>query len=359
MRDGLACVFFTHRAVFIYSGQVADGADGYPPDLIGEFHMAAKSAKARTAARKQRDKWKAKRWYTIRAPRSPHSFKVIGETLAEAPENVIGRVYEITQNELDGDFTRMHVKLRFRVNETLSQDALTEFIGHEVQRDHFRRQIRRNRGKVDLVVDVVTEDGYFVRYKMVMISSRRIKSSQATGMRNAATDLLYTRAAATTWLKMQEALLDGTLENEVKDICSPIHKVRTVLFHKSELRQSGVVFEDGPTLDEIHAQEAREKAAETVEDTETTDVLVAAEAGEAISELVDDSDDGEANTPADESSSDESVEAVSDEEVPAADSGSTDVDYESMKVPELKALLKEAGKPVSGKKAELIERLKE
>ena len=345
--------------MFIYSGQVGDGADGYYPDLIGEFHMAAKSAKARTAARKQRDKWKAKRWYTIRAPRSPHSFKVIGETLAETPENVIGRVYEITQNELDGDFTRMHVKLRFRVNETLSQDALTEFIGHEVQRDHFRRQIRRNRGKVDLVVDVVTEDGYFVRYKMVMISSRRIRSSQATSMRNAATDLLYTRAAATTWLKMQEALLDGTLENEVKDTCAPIHKVRTVLFHKSELRQSGVVFDDGPTLDEVHAQEARDKAAskDTVESSEAADVLAAAEAGEAISELVDDSDD-EAEDASEESASDESLD-TSSEEAPAEDGSSDDVDYESMTVAELKDLLKEAGKPVSGKKAELIERLKE
>ena len=338
--------------MFIYSGQVGDGADGYPPDLIGEFHMAAKSAKARTAARKQRDKWKAKRWFTIRAPRLPHSFKVIGETLAETPENVIGRIYEITQNELDGDFTRMHVKLRFRVNETLSQDALTEFIGHEVQRDHFRRQIRRNRGKVDLVVDVVTEDGYFIRYKMVMISSRRIKSSQATSMRNAATDLLYTRAASTTWLKIQEALLDGTLENEVKDICAPIHKVRTVLIHKSELRQSGVVFDEGPTLDEIHAQEAREKAAakEEVVDTEAADVLAAAEAGEAISELVDDNA---------ETSSDEPAEASPEEEVPAQEDSSGNLDYESMTVAELKNLLKEAGKPVSGKKAELIERLKE
>ena len=347
--------------MFIYLGQVGDGADGYPPDLIGEFHMAAKSAKARTAARKQRDKWKAKRWYTIRAPRLPHSFKVIGETLAETPENVIGRVYEITQNELDGDFTRMHVKLRFRVNETLSQDALTEFIGHEVQRDHFRRQIRRNRGKVDLVVDVVTEDGYFVRYKMVMISSRRIKSSQATGMRNSATDLLYTRAAATTWLKMQEALLDGTLENEIRDVCAPIHKIRTVLFHKSELRQSGVVFDDGPTLDEVHAQEARDKAAakDAVDTTVTTDVLAAAEAGEAISEIVDDAD-GEVEDASGESTSDESLDATSSEEEAPAEGGlSDDVDYESMTVAELKALLKDAGKPVSGKKAELIERLKE
>ena len=178
-------------------------------------------------------------------------------------------------------------------------------------------------------------------------------------MRNAATDLLYTRAAATTWLKMQEALLDGTLENEVKDTCAPIHKVRTVLFHKSELRQSGVVFDDGPTLDEVHAQEARDKAAskDTVESSEAADVLAAAEAGEAISELVDDSDD-EAEDASEESASDESLD-TSSEEAPAEDGSSDDVDYESMTVAELKDLLKEAGKPVSGKKAELIERLKE
>jgi len=35
------------------------------------------------------------------------------------------------------------------------------------------------------------------------------------------------------------------------------------------------------------------------------------------------------------------------------------LNYESMTVVQLKGLLKEAGKPVSGKKSELIERLKE
>ena len=34
-----------------------------------------------------------------------------------------------------------------------------------------------------------------------------------------------------------------------------------------------------------------------------------------------------------------------------------EIDYQSMTVPQLKELLKEAGKPVSGKKSDLIERL--
>jgi len=298
--------------------------------------MAAKSAKARTAARKQRDKWKSKRWYSIRAPRNPYSFKVIGETLSENPENVVGRIHEVTQNELDNDFTKMHIKLKFRVTEVLNQDAITEFIGHEVQRDHFRRQVRRNRGKVDMVIDVVTEDGFYVRFKLVVISPKRIKSSMKTVIRNIVKDRLYKVASTTTWLKLQTTLLDGNLEKEVKDSCSSIHSVRSVVFHKTELRQSGVILDEGPTLDEIHAQEERDKAAvKEVEDTDSSDdVLVAAEAGEAISERAE--DDG--------SEESESIESV---------------DYSSMTVAELKEILKEKGLPVSGKKADLIERLSE
>ena len=298
--------------------------------------MAAKSAKARTAARKQRDKWKSKRWYSIRAPRNPYSFKVIGETLSENPENVVGRIHEVTQNELDNDFTKMHIKLKFRVTEVLNQDAITEFIGHEVQRDHFRRQVRRNRGKVDMVIDVVTEDGFYVRFKLVVISPKRIKSSMKTVIRNIVKDRLYKVASTTTWLKLQTTLLDGNLEKEVKDSCSSIHSVRSVVFHKTELRQSGVILDEGPTLDEIHAQEERDKAAvKEVEDTDSSDdVLVAAEAGEAISERAEDNVSEES----------ESIESV---------------DYSSMTVAELKEILKEKGLPVSGKKADLIERLSE
>jgi len=137
--------------------------------------------------------------------------------------------------------------------------------------------------------------------------------------------------------------LDGNLENEVKDSCSSIHLVRSVVFHKSELRQSGVFSNDGPTLDEIHAQEERDKAAaKEVENTDVDDVLVAAEAGEAISELAED----------------EQIEEDS-EESETIEESTDSPDFSSMTVAQLKEVLKERGLPVSGKKADLIERLTE
>jgi len=298
---------------------------GQPPIDTESFNMA-KGASARAAARKQRDKWKAKRWYTIRAPRTPWSFRVIGETLAEEPEQLIGRNYEVIQNELDGDFSKMHVKIVFKVTDVLGNDAITEFVGHELLKDHVRRQVRRDRGKIDDTIDVVTEDGYYVRFKPLMISRARIKASQKQQMRTLAREIILTTGDTSTWFNLQASTLDGTLENKIKEAVSKIQPVRTVVIRRTQLIQSGVLVEDGPTLDEIHAREKEEiEASKSIPEEEAI-----------------------------ESEEEDSESSLEDEETK-----SEDVDYSSMTVAQLKELLKAAGKPVSGKKAELIERLNE
>ena len=329
--------------------------------------MAKKvSAKARAAARKQRDKWKMKRWYTIRAPRHPWDFKNIGETLGESDEHIIGRVYEMTLQEFNGDFTKMHVILRFRVDECVGQDALTTFIGHHHQTDHTRRQIRRYRGKIDDVVDVVTNDGYLVRLKPLIITQKRVQTSVKQVMRSKTKDLLLGYAAKNTYAKLQESILGGELEEDIRKAVKPVYPIKSVSIRKSQLLQSGVVTEKGPTLDEIHAEEARvaaelkaKKAAALAaameeEEEDSPSILDAAEAMEPDSEKSETADESpsEDETPAEEVADAETVEE-------SGDSGTADVDYQSMTVAELKDLLKAAGKPVSGKKADLIARLQE
>lgn len=294
----------------------------------------AKGAAARAAARKQRDKWKSKRWFTIRAPRHPWSFRVIGETIAEDEEQLIGRHYEMVQNELDGDFSKMHVKVQFRISGVVGADALTEYIGHEFLKDHIRRQVRRDRGKIDDTVDVVTEDGFYIRIKPLMISRHRIKGSQKQQMRTLARDIILKVGATSTWVDFQKATLDGTLEAQIREAASKIQPIRDVMIRRTQLMQSGVVTKDGPTLeqvieDERAAQEEVDSVAEEIEGDEEIEV---------------------------ESGLEEETPEVEEEE-----SGESvgEVDYESMTVAQLKEMLKEAGKPVSGKKAELIERLKE
>jgi len=326
--------------------------------------MASKGAASRAAARKQKDKWKAKRWYTIRAPRQPWHFKVIGETLGEEDELLIGRMYEITQQEVDGDFSKMHVKMKFRVTEIIGQDAITEFAGHEVLKDHVRRQVRRYRGKIDDVIDAITEDGYYVRIKPFMITQGRVKTSQKQGIREACRNTVLQAAAGNTWIALQKMMLSGELEQLIDKAVRKVASVKTIIIRKSQLVQDGVIVEDGPTLDEIREEEDRVAAAkkaalaaameEDEEDEDTTpDVLAAAEAAAG------DSDEGDDDADDSDEESDEQNVVEEVEEASAEASADDAPDYASMKVAELKDLLKAAGKPVSGKKDELIARLME
>jgi small subunit ribosomal protein S3Ae len=297
----------------------------------------AKGASARAAARRQKDKWKAKRWYSIRAPRNPWSFKVIGETIAEEEDMLVGRPFEIMQNELDGDFTKMHVKIKFRIKEVVGNDAITEFVGHDVMKDFVRRQIRRDRGKIDDTIDVVTEDGYFVRIKPFIVTRSSVKASQKNESRSVTRNEVVKFCAQSTWINVQKALMDGSLEEAVSKAISKIQPVRAVFFRRSQLIQDGVVVDDGPTLEEIKAQEKEAREQE---------------------EMTPDEDDEVAAEQPNEDGPDEDHEAESEDEGQDVESPS-DVDYESMTVAQLKELLKKDGKPVSGKKADLISRLSE
>lgn len=326
--------------------------------------MAKKvSAKARAAARKQRDKWKMKRWYTIRAPRHPWDFKNIGETIGESDEHIMGRVYEMTLQEFNGDFTKMHVLLRFRVTEVVGQDALTTFVGHAHQSDHTRRQIRRYRGKVDDVVDVVTTDGFLVRMKPLMITERRCQTSVKQAMRSKSAEIIRSFAAKSNYSKLQEAMLGGDLETEIRNAVKTIYPCRNVVIRKSQLLQTGVITEKGPTLDEIHAEEARQEAelkakkaaalaeasmeeSEEEDVSDDSDLLAAAEAMESISEK-------------EEVVEEEQSEEESAEEKTADDSKESEAALMKLKKDELVEKAKAAGVATSGTKADIVARLLE
>lgn len=262
----------------------------------------------------------------------------------------------MTQQEFNGDFTKMHVILRFRVNEVVGQDALTMFIGHAHQSDHTRRQIRRYRGKIDTVVDIITTDGYLLRIKTLMITERRIQTSVKSAIRIKTQELIIAFGAKNTYAKLQQAILDGSLEADLLKVIKPIYPMRTCVIRKSQLLQTGVVSKRGPTLDDIHGEEAR------------SDAELKAKKAAALAAAADEEEDGADEEVSEEAHSilaaAEAMESISektsDKKTTKEPKSETDApDYSSLKVSELKDLLKEAGKPVSGKKADLIARLGE
>src|SRR5881296_1755679 len=187
--------------------------------------------KSRAAARKIKDKWKAKVWYNLLAPEMFNK-QLLGETPTDTPDKLVGRVTEVTVQDLTGDFSKMHIKLLFRVNAVQGQDALTQFVGHDMTSDYIRRLTRRKRTRTDLTVDVVTKDHWNVRVKPMAITDRRIQTSKQRVIRTIMAKLVADVAA-------KQSI--GDLAKTIAQGCKPIHPVSRVEVRKSEVWAMGEI----------------------------------------------------------------------------------------------------------------------
>src|SRR6266568_1370398 len=178
--------------------------------------------KSRAAARKIKDKWKAKVWYNLLAPEMFNK-QLLGETPTDTPDKLVGRVTEVTVQDLTGDFSKMHIKLAFRVSHVQGQDAQTQFVGHDMTSDYIRRLTRRKRTRTDLTVDVVTKDAWNVRVKPMAIMAKTVSDV----------------AAKQSIGEFVKGIISGDLAKTIALGCKPIHPVSRVEVRKSEVWAMG------------------------------------------------------------------------------------------------------------------------
>ena len=218
--------------------------------------------KSRAAARKIKDKWKAKVWYNLLAP-DMFNKQLLGETPTDTADKLVGRITEVTVQDLTGDFSKMHIKLAFRVSQVQGQDALTQFVGHDMTSDYIRRLTRRKRTRTDLTVDVITKDGWNVRVKPMAITDRRIQSAKQRVIRTIMAKLVADVAAKQSIGEFVKGIISGDLAKTIALGCKPIHPVSRVEVRKSEVWAMGEV---APPVEApgVETPKAEVPAAETI-----------------------------------------------------------------------------------------------
>ena len=236
-----------------------------------------KKAAAKPAARKVKDRWKAKEWYKIQAPNMFNQAS-LGETPSSDATSLIGRTTEVTVHDLTGDFSKMHVKLKFRVNDVRGLEAHTIFVGQDLTSDYIRRLTRRKKTKTDHVIDVVTKDGYKVRIKPMSITDKRIQASQETAVRTVMTNDLQAAASEMTISDLVKIIISGDLARCLSTTAKVIVPIKRVEIRKTEVLEMGSVESQNQSIVEVEAPAEEEKPAE--EETEAEAPV--AEEGEEI-----------------------------------------------------------------------------
>jgi small subunit ribosomal protein S3Ae len=220
--------------------------------------LARGKTKSRAAARKLKDKWKSKEWYKVTAP-DYFNNAVIAETPADEPDKLKGRITEVTLQDITGDFSKMHIKLKFKIHDVAGQEAKTKFIGHDLTSDYVRRQTRRRRSKMDGVYDVLTKDGYKIRVKPMAIAEKRIQTSQQKEIRVIMENVIAGNAKSKLFHAFIKTMMDGTLASDISQKCKSIYPMRRI-----EIRRSQVLKE--PSAEEL--SKAQELEAEALKKAE-------------------------------------------------------------------------------------------
>jgi small subunit ribosomal protein S3Ae len=204
--------------------------------------MAEKETAAKKTAltRTVKDKWRAKHWFSIKAP-GIFQHVALGETMASEPEQVVGRTLETTMQELSGgaDIGRAHIKLKFRVDRISAENvAESRFVGHELTSDYVRRLARRKRSKIDASLTVTTKDGVRIVLKPVAVGEQRLQSRLQSELRHRLRQLLIDEAARLTAAEFVREMLQGDLAKVLANGLRNLYPLK-----KIEIRQSVVLGE--------------------------------------------------------------------------------------------------------------------
>ena len=217
-------------------------------------------ARSRTAARKVKDRWKAKNWYNILAPPAFDSVTV-ADTLTDNPNKLIDRVTGVSLQDLTNDFRRSHIVLYFKVNRIEENNAHTQFDGHTLTSDYLRRMIRRRRSKIEGVYDVATRDGAMIRVKPFATTDKRIQNSQKRTVRESMKKTLEDEGKKSTLSEFVRNILDGKMGSEIYKNCKTLYPVKRIEIYKTEVVSQ-------PTIEIKDKKPAKKE--ETVEEPKET-----------------------------------------------------------------------------------------
>jgi small subunit ribosomal protein S3Ae len=178
--------------------------------------------------------WKAKSWYKVYTPDSLGK-AYIGDTIANDPENVVGRIMQTTLGEIINDYSRQNVKMKFRVENVTGDAAYTQFVGHELTRDYLRSLVKRRTSRIDCHVPVTTKDGKKVDLTVTCYTLTRANLSQTHAIRGLMAQKAQDMAKEGDFNALLNGIVTGEISKEIFKAVKPLFPVRRVEIIKSKV----------------------------------------------------------------------------------------------------------------------------
>jgi len=186
------------------------------------------------AAKKVRDKWRAKEWYDVYAP-AYFGEKKVASIPCSDPTRLIGRVVETTLYDITNDFSHQSQKLYFLAVRVKGTRAETILKGHEYSADYLRSLVRRGSTRIDAIFNVTSRDQYVTRASVVAFTRDRVNANQQHLIRSIMRKTIEEKAATLAYDQLCHEMVLGIFGSEVYNLAKKISPLRHVGVRKSKL----------------------------------------------------------------------------------------------------------------------------
>jgi SSU ribosomal protein S3AE len=181
--------------------------------------------------------WKAKSWYKVYVP-EVFGKTYMGDTIANEPEKVVGRVISTTLGEVTQDYAKQQIKLRLRITNVAGDAAYTDFAGHEVTRDFMRSLVKRKTSRIDSILPVTTKDGKIFRVTVTCLTLSRANLSQVHAIRDTLSSFVRAYAAQINHDAFIKDMVSGEIAKELLKQIKTIYPIRRVELIKSKVESA-------------------------------------------------------------------------------------------------------------------------
>lgn len=203
--------------------------------------------------------------YVIYSP-TYFGYKEVGTALAESPERVIGRTLWVSLYTLTGDFSKQYLLMKLKVVRVKDSIAETIFYGHEYGREFVRSLVRRGSSRIDMIVNLVTKDGFHLRVQATAFTMKRIgkHSWKARMIRKVMKTVLENAAKELSLAQLAQEMVLGKTASDIFQEAKKIMLLRHVGLIKSKVLKvpEWVYSEERGDVGEVPAEQKGEVTAD-------------------------------------------------------------------------------------------------
>ncbi len=180
------------------------------------------------------DKWKAKKWFAVRAPKLFND-ATVGEMPANDEKAPLGRNIVVSLDSITHNPQHAYTNITLKVNEVKGESVQTQLLKMELVPSYIRSFVRRYRSVSSAVIPVTTKDGKTITVKLIAITRARSTHTKIVGIRKEMIDYTIGFFKENELDVALSAVIDGKFQADLTAQLNHITSLNKVEVRKLEI----------------------------------------------------------------------------------------------------------------------------